>query len=74
MTGNAWEWVNDYYAADYYADSPSSNPEGPDPTGLRIARGATQYADDAGARAANREPVIGTATSLLSGFRCAADP
>jgi formylglycine-generating enzyme required for sulfatase activity len=74
MAGNAWEIVSDYYADDYYADSPAANPPGPDPTGLRVVRGATHYADDAGARAANREPVISTASSPLAGFRCAADP
>jgi formylglycine-generating enzyme required for sulfatase activity len=29
MVGNVWEWVSDYYSADYYRYSPSSNPTGP---------------------------------------------
>jgi len=29
MAGNAWEWVADTYAAEYYAESPSHNPPGP---------------------------------------------
>ncbi|MCH7989764.1 MAG: formylglycine-generating enzyme family protein [Planctomycetes bacterium] len=29
MTGNAWEWCQDKYRHDYYADSPRRNPLGP---------------------------------------------
>lgn len=28
MAGNVWEWVSDKYSANYYASSPSSNPQG----------------------------------------------
>ena len=30
MSGNVLEWVADWYAADYYQRSPTSNPLGPD--------------------------------------------
>ena len=29
MEGNVWEWCNDFYRPDYYAQSPSINPQGP---------------------------------------------
>jgi len=29
MEGNVWEWCNDFYRPDYYAQSPSTNPQGP---------------------------------------------
>ncbi|HVX26780.1 MAG TPA: formylglycine-generating enzyme family protein [Parafilimonas sp.] len=29
MEGNVWEWCNDFYRPDYYAQSPSFNPQGP---------------------------------------------
>ncbi len=29
MSGGVFEWVNDWYAADYYSQSPNENPSGP---------------------------------------------
>jgi len=72
MTGNVWEWVNDWFAPDYYKDSPESNPPGPS-TGLNhVLRGGSWNLDADLVRSTFRgthpsEPNLGI------GFRCAMD-
>jgi sulfatase modifying factor 1 len=39
MTGNAAEWCDDWYGADYYANSPLDDPIGPAFGWLRVIRG-----------------------------------
>jgi len=39
MAGNALEWVNDYFQSDYYSVSPYRNPQGPEYSLIKIARG-----------------------------------
>ena len=43
MSGNVLEWCNDYYGANYYAESPNNNPQGPEQaetsTKHRVCRG-----------------------------------
>jgi eukaryotic-like serine/threonine-protein kinase len=75
MSGNVWEFVADYYSADYYANIPDVNPSGPVKGKDRIFRG--------GSWASEFDPYLlfvttfyrltnhDTISSDVLGFRCA---
>ncbi|MEE1288491.1 MAG: SUMF1/EgtB/PvdO family nonheme iron enzyme [Bacteroidaceae bacterium] len=39
MTGNVWEWCQDWFDSNYYANSPQNNPQGPSSGVFRVLRG-----------------------------------
>ncbi len=75
MHGNVAEWCNDFYAPDYYADSPAENPRGPAEGEKYVLRGGHWGASAESCTSAFRigeEPGFSDACFARDaiGFRC----
>ena len=43
MQGNVWEWVSDWHDEGYYAQSPTTDPQGPETGSVRVRRGGSWH-------------------------------
>jgi formylglycine-generating enzyme required for sulfatase activity len=69
MAGNAWEWVQDWYAP--YSSDPQTNPVVEQGANGRVLRGGSWDLDPVLLRSATRNWGEPTASNNVSGFRCA---
>lgn len=73
MPGNAWEWVSDWYASDYYSTLANgvSNPQGPERGEFKVIRGGSTYTGSFALRIASRDYLKPNLSNYDGGFRCA---
>ena len=68
MTGNVWEWCNDYYSAAYYKESPKENPRGPETGEYKVLRGGCWNSSANSCRVACRYYEIPCYTDACFGY------
>ena len=73
MSGNIWEWTNDVYKEDYYKNSPTNNPKGPEEGALRAIRGGSWHSGKMCKRVYFRKGLPANWVDFAVGFRCAKD-
>ena len=74
MSGNVWEWVNDWYDGSYYSVSPSTNPLGPVSGTTRVGRGGSWLGSADNVRSSYRASGMPGSTFYNVGFRVARAP
>ncbi len=70
MAGNVFEWVQDWYQADYYKTVPSSNPKGPREGTTKSFRGGSWFSDPSDLRTSSRHFAEASMRLNNGGFRC----
>lgn len=72
MYGNVWEWVNDWYNPDSYANSTDENPQGPAAGDKKVRRGGSYHCPPHLIRPGYRSADLPTKAYSVLGFRLVA--
>jgi formylglycine-generating enzyme required for sulfatase activity len=76
MTGNTWEWCNDWFSATFHATAPPTNPQGPPKGDEKIIKGGSFLCHKSYCnryRVAARSANTPDSTTSHMSFRCALD-
>lgn len=71
MAGNVWEWVADWYDAQYYRNTPTRNPTGPTSGTSHVLRGSGWFSYSDRMRVPRRFGYAPSDRTSNIGFRCA---
>jgi len=71
MSGNVWEWCQDFYDSNYYYSTTVSNPTGPTSGPLRVYRGGSYTHYDVRSRVSTRENESAARACSYIGLRLA---
>lgn len=71
MSGNAWEWCEDWYGEKYYRESPEEDPKGPTTGKQKVIRGGCWRSDAKQIRSVYRTSATPTEGFYSIGFRIA---
>jgi sulfatase modifying factor 1 len=75
VAGNVWEWVSDWYSADYYGLGDARDPRGPSSGNMRVVRGGSWVNEDVSMlRCAYRHKVPPDTYAYSVGFRIVCAP